>query len=72
VPGDRLLGSYVIRVSAIDGARSIALHSILTGESRRFDDFASLAAFLERATTMPGRDAGDEGPLGGIGGLRTS
>lgn len=71
MPGDRLLGSYVIRVSAIDGARSIALHSILTGESRRFDDFASLASFLERVSTMPGRDAGEERPLGGIGGSGT-
>jgi hypothetical protein len=48
--GDRLLGSYLLRVSVRGGSRSIALHSVLTGDAELFDDFASLAAHLDRAT----------------------
>jgi hypothetical protein len=62
VPTDRLLGSYLLRVSVRDGARIIALHSVLTGEARRFDGFPALTAHLERITGRTEHDASpDEG-----------
>jgi hypothetical protein len=62
--GDRLLGSYLLRVSVRGGVRSIALHSVLTGVAERFDDFASLAAHLDRATS---RSAGAAPPTASEG-----
>jgi hypothetical protein len=57
VPTDRLLGSFVLRVSIDGGRRTIALHSVLTGESARFDDFGAVAAYLERTTGRSSVDA---------------
>ncbi|CAN5823374.1 hypothetical protein BH23DEI1_BH23DEI1_15380 [soil metagenome] len=50
MPTDRLLGSFLLRVAVREGARSISLHSVLTGDSQRFTSFAELATHLDRAT----------------------
>ena len=52
---ERLLGSYLVRVSIDRHERRVAVHSVLTGERRRCADFADLAAYLETATSEAAR-----------------
>lgn len=61
---ERLLGSYLVRVSIDRHERRVAVHSVLTGERRLCADFADLAAYLEAATSEAARLLGrraDEG-----------
>jgi hypothetical protein len=62
VTAERLLGSYLVRVSLSEHARRIAVHSVLTGERRGFADFAELAAFLDATTAEEARQRAESEP----------
>ncbi len=55
---ERLLGSYLVRISLSDHQRRLAVHSVLTGERRTCADFADLAAYLDAATAEAARGRG--------------
>jgi hypothetical protein len=55
VTNERLLGSYLVRVSIGGSGRRLAVHSVLTGERRDCADFAELASYLEAATAAAAR-----------------
>jgi hypothetical protein len=58
VADERLLGSYLVRVSVGSAGRRLAVHSVLTGERRDCTDFAELAAYLDAATAAATRRPG--------------
>jgi hypothetical protein len=62
VTTERLLGSYLVRVSQSGHERRIAVHSVLTGERRQVAGFAELAAYLAAATEAAARGRADAGP----------
>ena len=66
VTNERLLGSYLVRVSVGSGGRHLAVHSVLTGERRVCADFAELASYLD-ATTAAAARRGSHGETAGAG-----
>lgn len=52
---ERLLASYLVRVTVRNGVRSIALHVVDRGETRRFDTYPDLLDHLERHEDGLGR-----------------
>jgi len=58
VTNERLLGSYLVRVSVGSAGRRLAVHSVLTGERRDCADFAELASYLDAATAAATRRPG--------------
>jgi len=58
VTNERLLGSYLVRVSVGSAGRRLAVHSVLTGERRECADFAELASYLDAATAAATRRPG--------------
>jgi hypothetical protein len=50
VSTDRLLGSYLVRVTLGPRGRQVTVHSVLTGERRACADVDELAAYLDGAT----------------------
>lgn len=47
VPSERLLASYLVRVTIQGGKRRIGLHVVGRGLHRRFDSYAELLDYLE-------------------------
>ena len=66
VTNERLLGSYLVRVSVGSRGRHLAVHSVLTGERRVCADFAELASYLD-ATTADAARRGLHGEPTGAG-----
>ena len=56
---ERLLGSYLIRVSQSGHERRVTVHSVLTGERRGVADFAELATYLDAVTAEAARSRGE-------------
>ena len=66
VTTERLLGSYLVRVSVGSRGRHLAVHSVLTGERRICADFVELASYLDAATAQAALHGAHEEP-GGAG-----
>lgn len=46
MPGERLIGSYIVRVVVKDGRRLLDVYDVAERKSCRFQDFAELPARL--------------------------
>lgn len=60
--GERLLGSYLVRVSVGAGGRRLVVHSVRSGERHECADFEELARHLEAETARPGIAPRRRGP----------
>ncbi len=59
VTTERLLGSYLVRVSSLSGSeRRLTVHSVLTGERRNCADFTDLATYLDASTAEAAQHRG--------------
>lgn len=70
VTTDRLLGSYLVRVSLSGGSeRRLTVHSVLTGERRSCVDFTDLATYLDASTAEAAQRRGERQHVGADGGV---
>lgn len=64
VTTERLLGSYLVRVSLSGSERRLTVHSVLSGERRNCVDFTDLASYLDASTAEAAQHRGEREHVG--------
>jgi hypothetical protein len=59
MPAERLLVSYILRVSARAGERHLSLHDLKSGETRIFPSYRALLEYVSRSEAQPGPSSPD-------------